>query len=98
MAGYAIFIRHNIVDQNEMKTYASLVPPSIAGRTLKPLVRYGPMELLEGENVEGVVVIEFPTTEDARAWYNSPEYQAAAAHRKLGSQYTVLIVDGIESA
>lgn len=98
MAGYAIFLRHKILDEGEMETYANMVPPSIAGRTLKPLVRYGPMELLEGESVEGVVVVEFPTTEDARAWYNSPEYQTAAAHRKLGAEYTVLIVEGVENS
>lgn len=95
MVAYAIFIRESVHSPDEMATYASLVPASVAGRTLKPLVRYGEFEMLEGDGVEGVVVIEFPNSEAARDWYHSPEYQKAAVHRKLGSHYKVLIVEGV---
>jgi uncharacterized protein (DUF1330 family) len=95
MAAYVIFIRESVHSPDEMAIYSSLVPPSLVGRTLKPLVRYGELEMLEGEGVEGVVVIEFPDADAAREWYHSPEYQKAVEHRKLGSRYKVLVVDGV---
>ena len=53
------------------------------------------METLEGEAPDGVVMLEFPTVEDAKAWYFSPGYQAAAQHRKKGAHYRVILVEGI---
>ena len=62
---------------------------------LKPLVLYGATEALEGEAPDGAVVLEFPTVEDARKWYYSPNYQAAAVHRKKGANYRAFIVQGL---
>jgi uncharacterized protein (DUF1330 family) len=45
--------------------------------------------------VEGVVVAEFPSVEEARAFYNSPAYQEAAQHRFRGAVYRGLIVEGV---
>jgi uncharacterized protein (DUF1330 family) len=50
---------------------------------------------LEGPEVEGVVVAEFPTLEAARAWYDSPAYQEVAQHRFRGAIYRGLIVEGV---
>ena len=50
---------------------------------------------LEGEAPDGVVMLEFPTVEDAKAWYFSPGYQAAAQHRKKGANYRVILVEGV---
>ena len=33
-----------------------------------PLVAYGRMEALEGAAPDGIVLVQFPTMEDARAW------------------------------
>ena len=52
---------------------------------------------LEGPEVEGVVIAEFPSTEAARAWYDSPAYQAAANDRRRGAVYRGLIVEGTPS-
>lgn len=60
----------------------------------KPLVVYGAMEALEGEKPDGVVILEFPTVADARAWYNSPDYQAALPHRIKSAKHRAIIVDG----
>ena len=49
---------------------------------LTPLIAYGATEALEGDAPDGVVLVQFPTVEDAKAWYNSPNYQAAIPHRK----------------
>jgi uncharacterized protein (DUF1330 family) len=54
------------------------------------------IKVLEGskEGIEGSFLIEFPTMEAAKNWYNSPQYQAAAAHRKNGAVYNVTLFQG----
>ena len=53
------------------------------------------LEALEGEAPDGVVVLEFPTEEDAKTWYFSPGYQAASAHRKKAAEYRVFMLAGV---
>jgi uncharacterized protein (DUF1330 family) len=62
---------------------------------LKPLVVYGKVEALEGEMPDGVTVLEFPTVEEARAWYNSPDCQAALPYRLKAANYRAFIVEGL---
>jgi uncharacterized protein (DUF1330 family) len=50
---------------------------------------------LEGAQVEGAVIAEFPSVEEARAFYDSPAYQEAAQHRFRGAVYRGLIVEGV---
>jgi uncharacterized protein (DUF1330 family) len=100
MPAYMIFTREGpITDQSEMDTYSSMNQAawaeSVATYNLKPLAAYGPMETFEGEAADGVVLLEFPTADDARGWYNSPAYQAAMAHRLKGATYRVTLVEGL---
>ena len=56
---------------------------------------YGKVRPLEGDALEGVVIIEFPTFEEAEAWYDSPAYQEAVQHRFRGGTYRTFITDGV---
>lgn len=94
MTAYAIFIRETTTDPAELATYGEKVQAARAGHEMRALVRYGAFEVLEGDPVEGVVVLEFPTIAAARAWYDSPEYQAALVHRLAGAKYRVVVVEG----
>ena len=51
--------------------------------------------MLEGPDAEGVVILQFPSAAEARAWYDSPAYQAALEHRLKGAAYRVMIVEGV---
>lgn len=96
MTAYVILIRDNPPHTPaEMEAYGRKVAESPPPANLKPLVLYGAMEALEGTLPDGVVVLEFPTVEDAQQWYHSPNYQAAAAHRKKGADYRAFIVQGL---
>ena len=95
MAAYVIFLRDRITDQGEMNTYAGLAAKARGDHPLSALVFYGPSETWEGETVDGVVVIKFPDAAAAHAWYDSPEYQAAKAHRLKGADYRVVMVEGL---
>ena len=66
--------------------------------------KYGAQFLARGgaaEEVEGAlgrsrhVVIEFPSLADAQACYNSPEYQAARAHRVDAGIASITLVEGV---
>ncbi|GGX77170.1 DUF1330 domain-containing protein [Massilia dura] len=59
---------------------------------------YGPVETLEGPQVDGAVILQFPTAADARAAYDSPLYQEALQHRLKGAEYRVFIVEGVQTA
>ena len=94
MTAYLIFTQVSIQDQAEMDAYSKLAPGTLAGHPASLLVRYGAFEVLEGEAIEGVVVLSFPTAADARAYYDSPAYQTALPHRLAGATYNVVLVEG----
>ena len=96
MAVYMLFIRENpIRDKAEMETYSRMNREGPRDPKLKPLVVYGATEAIEGKAWDGLVMVEFPTAEDAKAWYNSPSYQAAMKHRLKGADYRVMMVQGL---
>ena len=96
MPAYVIFIREKpIHNQAEMDIYIREGQARPLDPKLKPLAVYGAHETIEGAPADGAVILEFPTVEDAKAWYNSPGYQAAAAHRMKGANYRAMIVQGL---
>ena len=95
MSAYVVFTRERTRDQAEMDTYSKMAGAAMAGQEVKPHVIYGKCETVEGAPIEGAVIIEFPTTDAAKAWYNSPAYTAARAHRYLGADYRCFITEGL---
>ena len=81
MSAYLIFTREETLDEAELKIYWEKIKGTFAGHQVKVLVAYGRHEVLEGDSVEGVVIAEFPTFEAAKAWYDSPAYQAKPPHQ-----------------
>jgi len=94
MAAYLVFARTNTKSPAEMQTYAEKVGASVAGHSFVPLVRYGDYEVLEGDSIEGGVILKFDSMDAARAWYHSPAYQEAAKHRHAGADYHVVLFEG----
>ena len=96
MPAYLICLRESTVrDPAAMGTYQRMNREQPAQPRPTPLVVYGAVETLEGAAPDGVVVLQFPSLEDARAWYHSPEYQAALAYRMQAADHRVLIVQGV---
>ena len=95
MAAFMVFIREKTLDQPELEAYWAKIRATLEGRSITILAAYGRHVTLEGPEVEGVVVAEFPTLEEARAWYDSPAYQEVAQHRFRGAVYRGLIVEGV---
>ncbi len=95
MPAYVIVLREGPVkDPDAYAEYQRISAQNRGDFKLKPLVVYGATETLEGDPPDGVVVLEFPSVEDARAWYNSPGYQAAVPHRLRSGNFRAVIVEG----
>lgn len=98
MTAYMIVARESPVrDAAEMAEYSRKNRENMAalGQTMTPLAVYGRLEALEGDAPDGVVILKFDSVEDAKAWYNSPEYQDALPHRLRAADYRVFIVEGL---
>jgi uncharacterized protein (DUF1330 family) len=98
MAAYLIFTKDKVTDQSELDIYNGVAGGTLAGHEVKVHTFYGPSETLEGTPTQGVVTLEFPTMDAARAWYHSKAYQDAAAHRKRGAEYRVILTEGVPPA
>jgi uncharacterized protein (DUF1330 family) len=94
MAAYAVFIRESTRDAAELATYSQKVGRTLAGHPVEVLAAYGRQEVLEGPQIEGVVILQFPTLEAAKAWYDSPAYREVREHRFRGADYRGVIVEG----
>lgn len=95
MSAYVVYVRDRITDPEEFNKYEEKAPAASVGREMKPLAFYGEVETLEGAPVDGAVIIEFASAEEARAMYNSSLYQEALQHRLKGAEYRVFIVEGV---
>ena len=96
MPAFFVALRESVCDAKEMRLYADKAAGSAAGHRLVARVAYGRLRMTEGEPIEGAVVLEFPTFEEAEAWYDSPAYQEAVVHRFRGARYRTFRVQGVE--
>lgn len=97
MSAYIVYVRDRITDPEEFKKYEEAAPAAAVGHPITPLAFYGAVETLEGSQVDGAVILEFPTFADAKATYDDPLYQKALKHRLKGAEYRVFIVEGISN-
>jgi uncharacterized protein (DUF1330 family) len=58
------------------------------------LVEGGKEQTLEGEAPRGIVVIAFDSMEQARAWYDSPAYEAIKPVRQSAAKTRIFIAEG----
>ena len=85
----------DITNPEGYKAYAAVVPATIAKYGGRFLVRGGAAEVLEGEWPQRRrVVLEFPSIEAARAWWDSPEYERPKAMRRAASSGRLILLEG----
>jgi uncharacterized protein (DUF1330 family) len=95
MKGYFVFTKEKTLDAAEMAIYQDAVAATFAGHDAKLLAAYGKHEVVEGELTEGMVIVEFPSFEAAKAWYDSPAYREVRTHRQNGAIYRGILVEGV---
>ena len=76
--------------------YKRMVPATLVPFGGRFVVRGGLTEILEGAwQPSRLVLLEFPSVERARSWWNSPEYAEARALRQATSDGTLIILEGV---
>lgn len=95
MAAY-IVVEVDVRDKERYEDYKRLTPPTLAQYGGRFVVRGGAAETLEGDRSPGrVVIVEFPSAEQARAWWGSDEYAPAKALRQATARTRMILVEGV---
>ena len=95
MAAYFIIYLQSVKDPAALAEYRRLAVPAFEKSGAIVRVRGGRAEVLEGDALQHVVMLEFPDLAAAKAWYDSPEYQAALEHRLAAAESYAVLVEGV---
>jgi uncharacterized protein (DUF1330 family) len=95
MAAYLV-AQVRIHDPTTYQAYREAVPPLVERFGGRFRARGGELEVLEGDwPMPRLVIIEFPSRDAARRFYDSPEYQKILPLRQGASEGNVVIVEGV---
>jgi uncharacterized protein (DUF1330 family) len=90
-----IIARVSITDPEQYRKYLEAVPAIIEQYGGRALARAPSPETLEGPGEHRrIVILRFPTMENARAFYNSPEYREAQKLREGASVGELILLEG----
>lgn len=85
-----------ITDPAAFEEYRRQVPATIERYGGRYLARGGPLERLEGDWApRRLVILEFPSLEQARRWYASEEYRGPRALRLASARTSAVLVGGV---
>ena len=85
----------SVHDMERYKKYVAVAPGDVEKHLVKYRVRGGAMEVQEGDwSPQRVVVIEFPSKENANSFLQDEEYQAVAEDRRGATTSNMVMVDG----
>jgi len=94
MTAYVI-ARVSVTDPDQYAKYKLLTPAAIEAHGGTFIVRGGEHQVLEGAaDDRRIVVLEFPTSVAARAFYDSPEYVEARNVRSGAAEMDMVVVEG----
>jgi uncharacterized protein (DUF1330 family) len=96
MAKGYIIARVDVEDNDAYMRYAKAAGPAMEKYGAKILARGGKAEALDGTARARNVILEFESYDQAKAYFNSPEYQAARQHRIGAAQGEFVLVEGFE--
>jgi uncharacterized protein (DUF1330 family) len=96
MAAYAIG-RLEMRDPSWRAGYGPKAAELVAKHGGRYLARGGAMERLEGQGAlpSSIVILEFPSMAQAKAWYNDPAYAPLIKLRQSGSDLDLVLVEGL---
>ena len=95
MASYVV-ADIEVTDPDEYQRYVQQAGATVEKYGGKYLVRGGQPEALEGNwETKRIAIVEFPSAEQARAWYDSPEYSAIKGIRQHSTVSRLILVHGV---
>jgi uncharacterized protein (DUF1330 family) len=85
----------DVKDAEKYEQYRPIAARTVAQYGGRFLVRGGAIEPLEGGwSPKRIVVLEFPSLEQAKRWYASPEYAPGIELRQAASVGRLVLVEG----
>lgn len=87
-----------VTDPEGIRPYSAAVDATFAPFGGRYAVRGGQVTSLEGEPTKRIVMIVFPSLQQAQAWYDSPAYAAIRPIRQRSTKSKVFIVEGFQAA
>ena len=95
MSAYLI-VNIEVTDPDRYAEYIKIAPASVARYGGRYIVRGGRAEKLEGDyEPKRVVVLEFDSFDQGRAWWDSDEYAGPKAIRQSASITDMILVEGV---
>ena len=92
-----IVARVKVTDPEQYKRYTARTPDCIASFGGRFIARGGEPVTLEGPDFnDRMVIIEFPSLERAKEFYNSPEYTEIKAFRANAAVGEFVAIDGVD--
>lgn len=94
MSAYVI-VQVEVTDWERFREYLAETPRTIASFGGRYVARAGETVTLEGPvQSKRIVLIEFPSLEQAKAWYDSPEYRAVRRLREGAATGAIVAIEG----
>ena len=93
LPGYVV-AEVEVNDQATFQKYAEKAPGTIAQYGGHYVIRGGKSDSIEGDAPKRFVVIRFDSVEKAKAWEDSPEYDAIKPIRHSSAKSRVFIIEG----
>ena len=94
MAAYVI-VDIEVTDPVGYEEYKKMAHAAVVQYGGRYLARGGPNETLEGDwRAKRLVILEFPSAEQARKWHDSPDYAPALALRNRTARTNMVLVEG----
>ena len=86
-----------ILNEDAAGQYRQLAAASIAKYGGRYLARAAEAVVVEGRRSDGrMVIVEFPSMEQVRKWYASPEYAQALRFRGAALERRLMFVEGLK--
>jgi uncharacterized protein (DUF1330 family) len=96
MPAYVI-VDVTVTDPATMEEYRTHVPGTLAKYGGRFIVRGGAHQTVEGDwKPNRLVVLEFPSMEQAKRWYDSEEYREPKAMRLRAGTANLVMVEGVQ--
>ena len=84
-----------ITDPETYARYVEVVPATIAAYGGRYIARGGATETLDGDwEPNRVVILEFESMQQAKAWWNSDDYHGPRAIRQSSARSRIILVEG----
>ena len=96
MAAYVI-AHVDVRDPVRYEEYKKMVPPTLVPYGGKFIARGGAVTILEGTwQPKRLVILEFPSADQAKGWWESAAYAPAKALRQATSEGSLVILEGVK--